>query len=118
LFTLGDTFRKWFRRSELCLFTGDYLLDVEEVKPSPKPMYRVANNLDAKNPILYVGDSGEDVLLTKNANGSGLLDKKIYFAGIASTDEKARYFESEGRYVDCIVSDVNELALVVEQNAS
>ena len=56
--------------------------------------------------------------MVKNVNKSALLDRNVYFAGIASTEEKARYFESEGRYVDCIVSDVNELGSVVEQNVS
>jgi phosphoglycolate phosphatase-like HAD superfamily hydrolase len=117
LFTMGDTFAKWFTRPEICFFTGDYILSVDEVKPSPKPMFKVARNL-SKGPLLYVGDSGEDLLMAKSANKSGLLDAKVYFAGIAASEEKARYFESEGRYVDCIVSDVNELGSVVEQNAS
>ena len=50
MFTLGDTFRKWFTRPEICFFTGDYILDVDEVKPSPKPMFRVAKNLSSKYP--------------------------------------------------------------------
>jgi phosphoglycolate phosphatase-like HAD superfamily hydrolase len=116
MFTLGDTFGKWFQRPELCFFTGDYILDMDEVKPSPRPMLKVAKNLSSEYPILYVGDSGEDLLMTKNANNSGLLSKKIYFAGIASTLERVRYFESEGTYVDCIVSNVNELGSVLEQN--
>jgi phosphoglycolate phosphatase-like HAD superfamily hydrolase len=118
MFTMGDVLRKWFKRPEICFFTGDYILSVDEVKPSPKPMFKVAKNLSPKYPILYVGDSGEDLLMAKNANKSGLLSRNVYFAGIASTEEKARYFESEGRYVDCIVSDVNELGSVVEQNSS
>ncbi|MGI0092418.1 MAG: HAD family hydrolase, partial [Nitrososphaerales archaeon] len=117
IFTLGDTFARWFTKPELCLFTGDYILDMEEAKPSPKPMINVAKKLCAsKEPILYVGDSGEDLLMVKNANGRGL-DCKVYFAGIASSKEKARYFESEGERVDCVVSGVNELASVAGSNA-
>ena len=118
LFTLGDTFKKWFTKPEICFFTGDYILDAEEVKPSPKPMFKVARSLDSDGPILYVGDSGEDLLMAKNANKSGLLQKKVYFAAIASSEEKTTYFESEGSYVDCIVSNVNELGSLLEQNAS
>ncbi len=118
LFTLGETFTKWFTRPEICLFTGDYLLDVDEVKPSPKPMLKVAKNLDLKDPVLYVGDSGEDLLMAKNVNKSGLLKATVYFVGIASSIEKARYFESEGAYADCIVSDVNELASTLGRNAA
>jgi len=118
LFTMGDTFKKWFTKPEICIFTGDFILDVEEVKPSPKPMFKVARSLNSDGPILYVGDSGEDLLMAKNANKSGLLQKKVYFAAIASSEEKAMYFESEGSYVDCIVSNVNELGSLLEQNAS
>lgn len=111
--TLGDTFRNWFSRPEICLFTGDYLLEVDEVKPSPKPMLKIARELDSNDPILYVGDSGEDLLLVKNTNRSGLLDRKIYFAAIANSEEKVGFFESEGDYVDCIVSEVNELTSAI-----
>ncbi|MDG6907353.1 MAG: HAD family hydrolase [Nitrososphaerota archaeon] len=115
LFTLGKTFSKWFTRPEICMFTGDYLLNVEEVKPSPKPMFRISRILNSSNPILYVGDSGEDVLLAKYANMSKEMQQKVAFAGIASDMEKARYFESEGNSVDCIVSDVNELSLLIAE---
>jgi phosphoglycolate phosphatase-like HAD superfamily hydrolase len=115
--TLGDSFQRWFRRSDLCLFTGDYILDVEDVKPSGKPMLKVAKNLP-QQPILYVGDSGEDLLMTKNANKDEGISTKVYFAGIASSKEKADYFASEDGYVDCVVSDVNELGSLLEQNSS
>jgi phosphoglycolate phosphatase-like HAD superfamily hydrolase len=117
LYTLGDSFKSWFRRPELCLFTGDYILNVEDVKPSAEPMLKIASNLP-KQPILYVGDSGEDLLMIKNANKDGGLGAKVYFAGIAASKEKADYFGSENGYVDCIVSDVNELGSLVEQNSS
>jgi phosphoglycolate phosphatase-like HAD superfamily hydrolase len=118
LFTMGDSFQKWFRKPELCLFTGDYILEEEEVKPSAKPMLKVASRLSSESPILYVGDSGEDLLMTKNVNKSGELSTRVYFAAIASSEEKAQYFESERGYVDCIVSDINELGSVIEENSS
>ena len=118
MFTMGESFREWFRRPEICLFTGDYILESEEVKPSPKPMLKVAENLPRKGPILYVGDSGEDLLMAKNANKTGELDDKVYFAGVATNQEKARYFESEDGYVDCIVSDVNELGSLIKRITS
>ncbi|MHB8701260.1 MAG: HAD family hydrolase [Nitrososphaerales archaeon] len=112
IFSLGRLFDLYFKDRTICVFTGDYLLDSEELKPAPKPMLRLASALkDRSSPILYVGDSGEDLLLVQRANATKRLgDQKIYFAAIASSNEKARFFESEGgKDVDCIVSNVNEL---------
>ena len=117
IFTLGDSYRKWFN-PDLCLFTGDYLLEVEEVKPSAKPMIKVAKMVDSNRPILYVGDSGEDLLMVKNAKSSGQLDKKVYFAAIADSKEKIDFFESQKNMVDCIVSDVNELPGAIKGQAA
>ena len=115
IYTLGDSY-KWFN-PDICLFTGDYLLEVEEVKPSAKPMIKVAKLVDSNDPILYVGDSGEDLLMVKNTNSSGRLDKKVYFAAIAESKEKVDFFESQEKLIDCIVSDVNELARVIQRPA-
>jgi phosphoglycolate phosphatase-like HAD superfamily hydrolase len=115
LHTMGSSFTKWFTKPAICLFTGDYSLDSTETKPSPKPLLKVKGQLPDTYPLLYVGDSGEDVLMVKNANKTS--DKRILFAGIANTENKAEYFQSEKDSVDCIVSDVNELgALVAKEN--
>lgn len=115
LYTLGSSFTKWFTKPSICLFTGDYSLDSTETKPSPKPLLRVKDQLLDTYPLLYVGDSGEDVLMVKNANKAS--ERRILFAGIASTNDKAEYFESESESVDCIVSNVNELGtLMTKEN--
>lgn len=114
--TLGQICANWFTIPEICLFTGDYLLNVEEVKPSPKPMLKVASVLPKEKPIAYVGDSGEDLLLARNANP--FLQDRVYFVGIASSKDKVEFFERHGGSVDCIVSNVNELAPLVRDGAS
>lgn len=114
IYTLGDSY-KWFN-PKLCLFTGDYLLEVEEVKPSAKPMIRVGRMIDSELPIIYVGDSGEDLLMVKNTNNSNQLNKRIYFVAIAESREKIDFFESQGKMIDCIISDVNELANVIDES--
>lgn len=115
LYTMGSYFTKWFTKPSICMFTGDYSLDSSETKPSPKPLLKVKDQLRDGYPLLYVGDSGEDVLMVKNANK--MSDKRILFAGIANTKAKAEYFQSEKESVDCIVSNVNELgALVAKEN--
>ena len=111
IYTLGNSYRSFFPDPEICLFTGDYMLNIEEVKPSPKPMLKVAAKLSKKSPIVYVGDSGEDLLMAKNANS--MLDGRVLFAGIATSKEKVEFFERHKDNVDCIVSNVNELPSVV-----
>jgi len=121
--TLGSLFGKYFTNPSLCLFTGDYLLNSEEVKPSPKPMLRVASALvngqpqSLQSPILYVGDSGEDMLMVKRANEiAGTAEMSVLFAAIAEDRQKAEFFRSQGDAVDCIVSNVNELSRALLSN--
>lgn len=111
LHTMGASFTKWFTRPEICLFTGDYSLDSTETKPSPKPLLNVKSRLTDKYPLLYVGDSGEDLLMVNNANKAG--DSRILFAAVASTEGKAQYFQSEKESVDWLVSNVNELGALM-----
>ena len=109
--SMGRLFHEFFRRQELCVFTGENLLDKEEVKPSPRPMFKVAAALqDGHSPILYVGDSEEDLLMVERAKDSKLLgDQKVLFAAIAPTRERAHFFENREN-VECIVSNVNEVS--------
>ena len=111
IYTLGNSYRSFFPDPEICLFTGDYILNTDEVKPSPKPMLKVANKLSKTSPIIYVGDSGEDLMMAKNANS--MLGGRVLFAAVATSKEKVEFFERHEDYVDCIVSSVNELPLVV-----
>ncbi len=113
--TLGELFRNFFPNPGICLFTGDYMLDVEEVKPSPKPMLKIANALkDKQSPILYVGDSAEDILMVKRSNSRDLLDGRIMFAGVAQDESKAKFFLQEGNEADCITSSVDEMAVALK----
>ena len=113
IYTLGSSYSNWFRDPGICLFTGDYMLDAEEVKPSPKPMLRVAAKLPSISPIVYVGDSGEDLMMTRNANP--LLDERLLFVAVANSKEKRDFFEKHDDSVDCIVSNVNELEILVRE---
>jgi len=118
IFSLGNLYSSCFTDQSICKFTGDYLLNSDEVKPSPRPMLQISSALKEKSaPILYVGDSGEDLLLTKRFNA---LDEqhrshRVLFAAVASSPEKAEFFQKEGD-VDCIVSSVNELPAVFSKN--
>jgi phosphoglycolate phosphatase-like HAD superfamily hydrolase len=110
--TLGRLFHEFFRRQEICVFTGENLLDIDEVKPSPRPMFRVGEALqDRHSPILYIGDSEEDLLMVERTNDSKLLgDQRVLFVAIAPTKERAQFFEKRGsENVECIVSSVNEV---------
>ena len=111
--TLGQVFADYFQRPDLCVFTGENLLNTEEVKPSPKPLLRVLEALQTResSSVLYVGDSEEDLLMVVRANQSRLPhDPRVMFAAIAPTKERAEFFDQRGgENVDCIVSDVNEL---------
>jgi hypothetical protein len=114
--TLGQIFEKWFCNPEICMFTGDHILDIEEVKPSPKPMLKLAEKLpDKKSSILYVGDSSEDLLMARSANH--MLNERICFASVASSRAKLKYFEREGDS-ECIVSNVNELVPAIREGCS
>ncbi|MGI0081527.1 MAG: HAD family hydrolase, partial [Nitrososphaerales archaeon] len=113
--TLGKQFLNFFSNPEICLFTGDHILNAKEMKPSPKPMLRVARALKNKKlPIMYVGDAAEDVLMVKRSNSPSLLNGRVMFAGIASDEEKAGFFLKQGNDVDCVVSDTNEMVLALK----
>ena len=85
------------------------MLDKEEVKPSPRPMLRVADALQNRgSPILYVGDSEEDLMMVERTNE--LRDQKVLFVAIAPTRERVEFFERRGsENVECIVSSINDL---------
>lgn len=114
IFSLGKLFTTYFKELGICQFLGDYSQNDGEWKPSPKPMIRIGSILRNKeSPILYVGDSGEDLALAKKANESGKISQNVLFAAIASSKEKEEYFAKQG--VDCIVSGVNELPTLLSQ---
>lgn len=113
--TLGKQFQNFFPNPEICHFTGDYLPDAEEAKPSPKPMLKVAKGLkDKKLPILYVGDAAEDILMVKSSNFPNLLNGRVMFTGIAADEKKARFFLEQGNDADCVVSSTNEMVLALK----
>ncbi len=77
-------------------------------KPDPYSLFKAASYLLPKGNVLYVGDSAEDLLTTKNANKPM---KRFIFAGIyASSDApnlKIEHFMERG--ADIIIPSVNEL---------
>lgn len=114
IFSLGKLFTLYFKEPGICQFLGDYSHSDDEWKPSPKPMIRIGSILcNKESPILYVGDSGEDLVLAKRANESGKISQSVLFAAVASSKEKEEYFAKQG--VDCIVSGMNELPSLLSQ---
>ena len=118
--TLRDLYTTFFPNTSLCLFTGDYLLNAEEVKPSPKPMLRVASALANQEsnsgglPILYVGDSGEDMLMVKRTNNNCNARNTVMFAAIAREPNLVDFFKNSNNIgddtsLDCIVPSINDL---------
>ncbi|HXG73932.1 MAG TPA: HAD-IA family hydrolase [Candidatus Nitrosotenuis sp.] len=87
-YSLGSLF-KWFD-----LKNSVFLEDESRklAKPNPKPLMTAADGLKAKH-CLYVGDSMEDLIMAKKANGAG---RKITFCAIYGTGtnpaEKVKFF--------------------------
>jgi pyrophosphatase PpaX len=53
---------------------NSFLGDVEEHKPSPKPLYHVLKNFNNTDKVMMVGDNSSDILAGKNA--------KVYTCGL------------------------------------
>lgn len=119
--TLGNLYTKWFKSSDLCCFAGDLHLEPWESKPSPKPMLTILNSInDKRSPVLYIGDSFEDLLTARNANRilkSTEGRKRILFAAIARSESVAEFFTNndEDNTIDLIVSNVNEVPGALEE---
>ena len=101
-----ETLRHYFN-SEACVFIADYG-NPEYEKPSPKPLLDSAKALKADS-VIYVGDSAEDLQMSRNAEKEGL---QVLFAAVASSDKQLQYFLGNG--ADIILDDVNLLLKALE----
>jgi len=103
--TLGALMK--FFEPEACIFIAD-LRKPEYEKPSPKPLLEAAAAVSARS-IIYVGNSAEDLLMSRNAEEKGL---PTIFAGIVSDDLSLQYFVD--READVILDDVNAILKILE----
>jgi phosphoglycolate phosphatase-like HAD superfamily hydrolase len=111
-YSLGKTLMSYFHRgSSMFIGDADIFPELREEydrfrKPSPEALIRAAQRLSSKT-MLYVGDSGEDVMMVQHARQKGL--KGFLFAGVYETspdpDGQVAFFEREG--ADVIVETVN-----------
>jgi phosphoglycolate phosphatase-like HAD superfamily hydrolase len=76
-------------------------------KPSPESLLLAAEQAGTSHTILYVGDSAEDLMMTKNAK---LIRPNLGFCGVigaAYSTRRASMFEERG--ADAILESVNDL---------
>ena len=78
-------------------------------KPNPVSLRKSASNLSRKGDILYVGDSMEDLLMTKAAGKSK--NQKYIFAGIygSSGSERNKIKLFKDNKADIIISNINDI---------
>ena len=78
-------------------------------KPNPVTLRKSAFNLSRKGNILYVGDSMEDLLMTKAADKSK--NQKYIFAGIygSSRSERNKITLFKDNKADIIISNINDI---------
>ena len=78
-------------------------------KPNPVSLRKSASSLSRKGDILYVGDSMEDLLMTKAAGKSK--NQKYIFAGIygSSRSERNKIKLFKDNKADIIISNINDI---------
>lgn len=78
-------------------------------KPNPVSLRKSASNLSRKGNILYIGDSMEDLLMTKAAGKSK--NQKYIFAGIygSSRSERNKIKLFKDNKADIIISNINDI---------
>jgi phosphoglycolate phosphatase-like HAD superfamily hydrolase len=110
--SLGKALMSYFHRgSSMFIGDADIFPELREEydryrKPSPEALLRASERLSSSM-LLYVGDSGEDVMMVQHAKEKGL--KNYLFAGVYETspdpEEQVSFFEREG--ADVIAEGVN-----------
>jgi len=111
-YSLGKTLMSYFHRgSSIFIGDADIFPELHEEydryrKPSPEALIRAKQRLSSKA-MLYVGDSGEDVMMVQHARQRGL--KGFLFAGVYETspdpEVQLSFFEQEG--ADVTAENVN-----------
>ena len=86
---------------EASVFTGDRASGME--KPNPASLLECCSKLGARK-VLYVGDAGEDLFLTRNASRKGL---RAYLAGLLTNRYSYTFFTKCG--AEAILENVNQL---------
>ena len=78
-------------------------------KPNPVSLRKSASNLSRKGNIMYIGDSMEDLLMTKAAGKSK--NQKYIFAGIygSSRSERKKIKLFKDNKADIIISNINDI---------
>lgn len=110
-YSLGKKIMSYFHRGS-SMFIGDSDIFPElrseydkYRKPSPEALLRASERLGSST-LLYVGDSGEDIMMAQHAREKGL---DCLFAGVYGTSPEKReqlsFFKKEG--ADLIVESVN-----------
>jgi len=110
--SLGKSLMSYFHRgSSMFIGDADIFPELREEydryrKPSPEALLRASERLSS-SALLYVGDSGEDVMMVHHAREKEL--KNYLFAGVYETspdpDGQVSFFEREG--ADVIARTVN-----------
>ncbi|PUA31438.1 MAG: hypothetical protein B9J98_06210 [Candidatus Terraquivivens tikiterensis] len=108
---LGKLFEYFNQRAAVFLADEVRLIGTEAQKvgkPDPYCLFKSVSYLLPDRNVLYVGDSAEDMLVTKNANE---IMNRFLFAGVyascSTPDLKVEYFMENG--ADVIMPTVNEL---------
>jgi len=111
-YSLGKTLMSYFHRgSSMFIGDADIFPELREEydryrKPSPEALLRASERLSSSM-LLYVGDSGEDIMMVQHARQKGF--DKYLFAGVYETSpdkkEQLSFFEREG--ADAVVETVN-----------
>jgi phosphoglycolate phosphatase-like HAD superfamily hydrolase len=113
-YSLGKELMSYFHRGS-SMFIGDADIFPElrkeydgYRKPSPEALLRASARLSSKT-MLYVGDSGEDVMMVQHARMRR--PKSYLFAGVFETspepEEQVSFFKREG--ADVILETVNQV---------
>ena len=110
-FTLGNLFRYFNVKGNV------FIEDLARIprygaridKPNPITLKKSITNLASKGNILYVGDSMEDLLMTKAANKAN--NQQYIFAGIygSSRSERNKIKLFKDKKADIIISNINDI---------
>src|SRR5438552_6009926 len=110
--SLGKVLMSYFHRgSSMFIGDADIFPELREEydryrKPSPEALLRASERLSSSM-VLYVGDSGEGIMMVQHAREKGL--KNFLFAGVYETSpdkkEQLSFFEREG--ADVTLNSVN-----------
>ena len=94
-------------RVDASVFTGDKPMRIE--KPNPAGLIECCEKLGASR-ILYVGDGGEDLFLTREASKRGV---KAYMAGVLTNKYSYTLFTKQK--AEAILEDINLLPKLFKQ---